>query len=117
MKTNRPTKDIGQKAEEQALQYLINQGYTLRERNYRYKRSEVDLILLDSKTIVFVEVKYRSTSQFGYPEEFVSDNQKKLILQGAENYLADLGWQGPIRFDIIAIDAHFNITHFEDAFY
>ncbi|WP_422361315.1 YraN family protein [Reichenbachiella sp.] len=117
MSTHRPTKDIGQKAEEKALQYLLNKGFVLRERNYRCKRSEIDLILVESKTLVFVEVKYRSTSQFGHPEEFVSDNQKRSILQGAEHYITELDWQDPIRFDIIAIDAQFNITHFEDAFY
>lgn len=117
MSTDRPTKEIGQKAEEQALQYLLSNGYTLRARNYRYKNSEIDLILFESKTLVFVEVKYRSTNHFGHPEEFVSDNQKHTILKGAEHYITDLDWSGPIRFDIIAVDAQFNITHFEDAFY
>lgn len=117
MNSNQPSKQIGQKAEDQALSYLKDKGYVLQERNYRHKRSEIDLILIDSNTLIFVEVKYRSSSQFGHPEEFVSDNQKRSIIQGAEHYISNLDWQGPIRFDIVAIDAQFDIAHFEDAFY
>ncbi|SMD34067.1 putative endonuclease [Reichenbachiella faecimaris] len=114
---NRPTKYIGQKAEEHALLFLLNKGYSLNERNYRHKRSEIDLILTLKNTLVFVEVKYRSSSQFGHPEDFVSTNQKRSIIEGAEHYISQMNWQGHIRFDIIAIDAQFKIEHFEDAFY
>lgn len=117
MNPNRTSKAIGQKAEQHALSFLINKGYSLREKNYRYKRSEIDLIVIQKNTLVFVEVKFRSNSRFGHPEEFVSDNQKQTIMKGAEQYLSTTEWQGNIRFDILAIDGQFNIEHFEDAFY
>lgn len=111
------SKEIGKRAEERALNLLSNQGYELCEKNYRYKRSEIDLIVRKSQTLVFIEVKYRRTTKFGHPEEFVSANQKRSILEGAEHYITEIGWQHHIRFDIIAVDAAFNIEHFQDAFY
>ncbi|MEP2024399.1 MAG: YraN family protein [Reichenbachiella sp.] len=114
---NQSTKDIGKEAEERALKFLIELGYTLQKRNYRYKRSEIDIIVQKGNTIVFVEVKFRKTTKFGHPEEFVSDNQKRSIVSGAEHFISETNWQENIRFDIIAIDGQFNIEHFEDAFY
>lgn len=117
MATQKHTRDIGSRAELQALDYLLSKGYTLQERNYRYRRSEIDLILSHDQTLIFVEVKYRRSSHFGYPEEFVSANQQRSIIEGAEHYINKVEWTGNIRFDIIAIDAQFEINHFEDAFY
>ncbi len=117
MKPDKTTQTIGKQAEDLALKYLNGKGYELREQNYRYKRSEIDLIVYKDSLIVFVEVKYRSNSQFGHPEEFVSPNQKRSILECAEHYISIINWQNHIRFDIIALDAKFNIEHFEDAFY
>lgn len=117
MTTNSHTQKIGRKAEQLALDYLIEKGYSLQERNYRFRRSEIDLILLQDQTLVFVEVKYRRNSKYGHPEEFVSANQQRSIIEGADQYLYDHNWMGNIRFDIIAIDAQLNLMHFEDAFY
>ncbi|MDW3212238.1 MAG: YraN family protein [Reichenbachiella sp.] len=117
MKTNQPSKYIGQKAEQEALNFLVDKNYSLLERNYRYKRSEIDLIMTNQKTLVFVEVKFRSNNKFGHPEEFVSDNQKQSIIKGAEHYIDSIAWEDNIRFDIVAVDANFKIEHFEDAFY
>ncbi|MEO9805564.1 MAG: YraN family protein [Reichenbachiella sp.] len=110
-------KELGEQGEDLAHTYLANKGYVLLEKNYRRKQSEIDLIMQVQTTIVFVEVKYRKSNTFGYPEEFVSANQRRSIIEAADYYLTLNNWGGNIRFDIIAINARFEIEHFEDAFY
>jgi len=107
----------GRQAEELALAYFLQNGYELKARNVRYKRSEIDLIVSKDQLLVFVEVKFRKGIQYGHPEEFVSVNQQRSIIDGADFYIESNNWSGNIRFDIIAVDAQMNIEHFEDAFY
>lgn len=109
------TKDIGRKGENITLQYLLQNGYELLERNYRYKRDEIDIIVRKNNTICFVEVKKRSSLKFGYPESFVSEGQKKRIHEAAENFIIEKNWEGNIRFDISAVTEN-DIEYFEDAF-
>ncbi|MGL1887540.1 MAG: YraN family protein [Reichenbachiella sp.] len=109
--------ELGQKGEDQAVKYLIDKGYEIVCRNYRYKRAEIDIISKRDNCMVFVEVKLRSSKKFGHPEESVSNNQKNMIISAAEEFLLTIDWQQNIRFDIIAIDGKDNITQFEDAFH
>lgn len=111
------TQEQGRQAEELALNYILQNGYELKARNVRHKRSEIDLIVSKDQLLVFIEVKFRKGKQYGHPEEFVSANQKRSIIEGAEFYIESNKWNSNIRFDIIAIDAQMNIEHFEDAFY
>lgn len=114
------TKDIGRKGEKIALDHLLCKGYEFLEQNYHFKKAEIDLIFQKDKLLIFVEVKFRSSDQFGYPEEMVSQRQQELILEAAENYIVENNWQNDIRFDIIsilAIGKKISISHFEDAFY
>ena len=107
----------GRNGESLALQFLIDKGFRLREKNYRYKRGEIDLIVQKENLIVFVEAKFRKSDKFGHPEEFVSVNQQELIIRTADDFIEKTGWKGNIRFDIIAIKGNHEIEHFEDAFY
>lgn len=107
----------GKEAEQVASIFFVRQGYQIMARNYRYKRAEIDLIIRRDDMMVFVEVKYRTTTKYGFPEEFVSDHQKEMILGAADYYLTQAEWEGHIRFDIIAVDASNRIEHFQDAFY
>lgn len=113
-------RDIGQKGEGIAASFLETNGYQLLAKNYRYRRSEIDLICQTGQTLVFIEVKWRKNNDFGYPESFVEEAQANRIKTGAEQYLVENGWDGPIRFDILAIsgtaDKNLEINHFEDAF-
>lgn len=111
------TKLLGKKGEDLAIEYYLQKGYQLITRNYRYRRGEIDLIFEKSKCLVFVEVKLRKHLTFGHPEEFVTNNQQRSIINTADHYLQEPQWEGNIRFDIIAINAQMEITHFEDAFY
>ncbi|MBO3699292.1 YraN family protein [Fabibacter sp. E12] len=111
---------IGRKGENLAAEHLKGKGYEILEQNYRFKKSEIDLICLDDDLLVFVEVKTRSSRAFGEPESFVSDNQKESILKAAERYMLDVDWKGDLRFDIVAIvytNTEQEIMHLKDAFY
>ncbi len=115
-KNNASTISVGNSKEDLATEYLVKKGYTILERNFRWKRSEIDIIGRVKNTIVFVEVKYRSNTNYGYPEQFVDQKKVENILRGAENYVSATNWAGPIRFDIIAITNKEDILHIEDAF-
>ncbi len=108
---------LGREAELQVADFYERMSFVVKERNYRYRRAEVDLIVQKNDLLVFVEVKYRSHTGYGYPEEFVSDSQQQLILSAADYYLQSENWQKDIRFDIAAVDGSGQITLFEDAFY
>ena len=103
-------------SESLAAEYLINKGFEIRERNYRFKRGEIDIIALENNTLVFVEVKSRAVTYFGFPEEAVSNKKAALIIETAENYIYEKEWKGSIRFDIISITGK-EVMHLPDAFY
>jgi putative endonuclease len=110
----------GKEAEDMAADFLLKQGYEIVMRNYRYQRSEIDLIVRKDNWLIFVEVKMRSSDAFGYPEEFVDYKKAKNIVFGAEQYTFDNDYQGNVRYDVVAIsmrDGVPEIRHFEDAFY
>lgn len=111
---------FGKLGEDNAAAFLIKNGYEILQRNYRFKKSEIDLICSRNKLMVFVEVKTRSSIAFGNPESFVSQNQQEAIIRAAEAYMLENRWEGDIRFDIIAIykrGKEEELVHFEDAFY
>lgn len=112
-------KEIGKKGESIAADYLIQKGYTLLERNYRYRRFEIDIIAQIKNTIVFIEVKTRQSLNYGYPEEAIDNRKIDHILDCADHFINQNQWIGNIRFDIISIlfEPEFSIEHIEDAFY
>jgi putative endonuclease len=111
------TSQTGSSGEYLAQEYLKNKNYTILFKNWRHKRSEIDIIAQDGKVIVFVEVKTRTNLSFGHPENFVDANKIKKMQQAADAYIELFDWQGELRYDIIAVEKNNKITHFEDAFY
>jgi putative endonuclease len=110
----------GLNGEQKAAEHLISKGYKILERNYRHKRAEIDLIAEKDDWLIFVEVKTRSSSYFGFPEEFVDTHKKGMIFYAADHYMYTKDWEGNVRYDIISIlGVGFDqeILHFEDAFY
>ena len=107
----------GNLGEDLAVSYLIKNNFTILERNYRYKRCEIDIIAKNNDCIYFIEVKKRKNNKFGYPEYFVSDGQKNRIKLAAQNYVYNNNWNGKILFNIISIEKDNNIFFFVDAFY
>ena len=94
----------GKEGEEMATQFLIEKGYEIIVRNYRHKRSEIDLIVKKNNWLIFVEVKLRSSDLYGYPEDFVDYKKAKNIMEGAEQYTFENNWQGNVRYDIVSIE-------------
>lgn len=118
--TAKTTKQIGDEGEELAAAYLESKGYTIVDRNYFFERAEVDIVAYDENCIVFVEVKLRSGTAFGTPEEFVTDEKAENIFKAAEAWIYERKMDGwPVRFDVIAIVQNKNeapdISHFENA--
>ena len=112
------SKNKGKYGEDLAVSYLRNKGFEILERNFRYRRGEIDVIgILDNELLVFFEVKFRKRDDFGEPEEFVSRAQELKIIEAAEEYIFGINWHKDIRFDIVSIKQGEGIEHIEDAFY
>ncbi|WMJ71775.1 YraN family protein [Cytophagaceae bacterium ABcell3] len=107
---------VGKNAENMAAMFFSEKGYQIVSRNYRYRRGEIDLIVQKDNLLVFVEVKYRKSVRFGFPEEAVNSKKMELLQTTAEEFIFNRDWNGDIRFDIIAIDGNNNIAHFQDVF-
>ena len=111
---------FGRDGERLAERYLQQKGYKLVERNYRCRGGEVDLILLDRKVIVFVEVKTRSDHEFGSPLEAVEARKQKKMIQAAQFFLNQKGLHNrEARFDVIGISwvgQQPAVEHIENAF-
>ena len=100
----RTRKNIGKAGERLALEYLENIGYQLLQKNYRSGRGEVDIIVIREGTLVFVEVKTRSSSNMpNVVEGIISNHQRQKLRQTADCYLENLSWHGIIRFDAILV--------------
>ncbi|MCG8307827.1 MAG: YraN family protein [Cytophagales bacterium] len=112
-------KELGLEGERFAANYLLKRGWKILETNYRSGRYEIDVIASKNGMLAFVEVKTRTNTSFGLPEEFVDRKKAANIMKGAERYIRKIDWKGNIRFDIISIlkKEWMEIEHFEDAFY
>ncbi|MCU7906463.1 MAG: YraN family protein [Candidatus Thiodiazotropha sp. (ex Epidulcina cf. delphinae)] len=95
---------LGREAEQQALDYLTGRGLKLLERNYRCKAGEIDLIMRESDYLVFVEVRYRQSSDFGMALETVTAHKQRKLLATANRYLQTTDADAPCRFDVIALN-------------
>lgn len=113
---------LGKQGEDHALAYLVAQGLQPLERNWRYKRAEIDLIMMDEECLVFVEVKTRSTDAFGHPLEFVRARQVELLSAAASSYMEQIGHEWEIRFDLVSVIIYHQnedhvLEHIKDAFF
>jgi putative endonuclease len=112
--------DTGKQGEEIAAAYLAEEGYRIIDRNWRYGKGEVDIVCSKSQFIIFVEVKTRSTSYFGQPEEAVDKKKKAFLIRAADAYVNQKNIPLEVRYDIISIvisEHRHTIRHIEDAFY
>ncbi|MFO1380972.1 MAG: YraN family protein [Chitinivorax sp.] len=93
----------GAAAEDQALQYLQQAGLILVQRNYRSRFGEIDLIMRDGRTLVFIEVKARSGSGFGGSAHAITTAKIQRLTATAELYLASQHPTPPCRFDAVLV--------------
>ena len=94
----------GRKGERAAARYLLRHGFDILARRYRGRSGELDVIAFENDTLVFIEVKTRSSSAFGEPWEFVDWQKQQSLRRTAEEFIADhdLG-QYSYRFDIVSV--------------
>ncbi len=109
---------IGKWGEETATQYLIEHGYEILARNARTPYGEIDIIAKQSNTLIFVEVKTRTSNTMGLPEESITPRKRQHMISAAEHYAAEHEvdhWQ----IDVISIEGKPGlkpkITYFENA--
>lgn len=111
-------REWGQKAEALAAEYFLKEGYTIRERNWRAGRLEVDLILEKDRTLIFVEVKARS-SHGEDPALAVDRKKRQRTIRAADTYLRTQQVLYEYRFDIVAFigtEKDYVFAHYEDAY-
>ncbi len=113
--------ELGKEGEQIAVNLLLKKGYKIIDRNWRFLKAEIDIIAQkDLDTLVIVEVKTRSNSFIGNPEEFVTPKKIKLLVKAANEYVISKKFDVEVRFDIIAIvknSKYLDVKHLEDAFY
>jgi len=96
---------LGKWGEETAKKYLQNRGYHFIDQNWRNRYGELDLIMMDKDTVVFVEVRTKSNSQFGFALESVNIRKQHKLLLTAQAFLqSKKWWEYKVRFDLISID-------------
>ena len=105
---------FGKRSERLAVAYLKLKGYRILETNYRSRAGEIDIIARDAGTLVFIEVKARSTSRFGNPKGAVTPAKQRKISMAALDYLKQSGqMESRARFDVVAIDTASGKTDIE----
>ena len=112
--------ELGKKGEQLAVDFLLKNDYDIIERNYRFDKAEVDIIAKQEETLAIIEVKTRSTIDFGNPQDFVKPKQIQRLVKAVDEYITINGLDVEVRFDIIAIVKEgngFKIEHLKDAFY
>ena len=116
---NKSTGDLGEKIAEK---YLIHLGYKILDKNFRYKTGEIDLIGKDNEYIVFIEVKTRTSSYFGFPCEAVTSSKQRKIYRTAEIYILQRKlFKSNFRFDVVEVflsnmQKDYRVTLIKDAF-
>ncbi|MFT6748259.1 MAG: putative endonuclease [Flavobacterium sp.] len=111
--------DLGKLGEEMAVDFLQKNGYTILEKNWVFQKAEIDIIAEKGAVLVIVEVKTRTTADFGTPQDFVKETKIQNLVKAVNEYVQLHDVNHTIRFDIIAITQKpaWNIEHIEDAFY
>jgi putative endonuclease len=94
----------GQAGEDVALTHLQLHGLTLRERNFRCKGGEIDLVMQEHATLVFVEVRKRANSRYGGAAASVTGAKQRRLIIAAQVYLKRYKMPPACRFDVVAID-------------
>ena len=108
----------GKEGEDSAVNYLAGLGYKILHRNFRAGRKEIDIVALDGKELVFVEVKAGKSKEFGEPELRVDERKQKNLAEVAQKFLAEtkLDFES-CRFDVLGVDLETKmIVHYRGAF-
>lgn len=114
-KPKAPHLQRGESTEQLACNYLQANGLKLLQQNYRLKMGEIDLIMLDGDTIVFVEVRYRKSKRYGGALYSIDPRKQMRLLRTAQYFLQSHAPNAPARFDVIAVDGGNDIHWLKNA--
>jgi putative endonuclease len=112
--------ELGKLGEELAVEFLRKNGYEILETNWTFQKAEIDIIAQKENTLAVVEVKTRSSLEFGLPQDFVKPKKIQLLVKAVNEYVVSKNLDVEVRFDIIAVhkeNKSFAIEHLKDAFY
>ena len=112
--------ELGKHGEKLAVNYLQENGYEILETNWVFQKAEVDIIARKENILAIIEVKTRSTLDFGLPQDFVKPKKIQLLVKAVNEFVISRVLDLEVRFDIIAVHREgkkFNIEHLEDAFF
>jgi len=112
--------ELGKLGEELAVEFLRKDGYLILETNWTFQKAEIDIIAKKENILAIVEVKTRSSIEFGLPQDFVKPKKIQLLVKAVNEYVISKDLDIDVRFDIIAIHKDcksFVIEHLVDAFY
>jgi len=110
--------EFGVKAEAFAAEFLISLGFCILHRNWRYGHKELDIVCTDGKLLVVAEVKARNQEVFPMPEDLLSHDKERYIMEAAEHYMFQYGIRLPVRFDLLSVIRNgrgMDIEHLVDA--
>lgn len=111
---------LGKAGEDAAVNFLIEHGYHIRDRNWRKNHLELDIVAEKDNMLIIIEVKTRTSTQFQNPQDAVNWRKVKHIIVAADAYIKHFGLDLPVRFDILTVvgqQGQFHIEHIPDAFY
>ncbi|MFK7033308.1 YraN family protein [Flavobacterium oreochromis] len=112
--------DLGKQGEQIAVDYLLKNGYEILEQNYQARKGEIDIIARKEDWLIVIEVKTRTSVEYGNPEDFVNKKKIKLLVKAIDEYVEKTNLDLEIRFDIISVikkNENNTIEHLVDAFY
>lgn len=104
----------GQKAEDTAARYLRKKGHHIVTRNYFCYRGEIDIISLDASYVVFTEVKKRGKTSYATPEEAITPEKKRRLIDCSKRWIMENDYKGNVRFDVLAISKG-EVRHYQNA--
>lgn len=114
MKTPRNRTEIGQRSEDVAAQYLRARGFAILDRNWRSRWAVIDIVARKGRVIHFVEVKYRRTSRWGKPMEYMDRRKLSQMQQAAQHWLASYDWNGEVSVDAVAVSSKEEVEYYEN---
>ena len=112
--------DLGKLGAELAVEFLEKNGYSILETNWTFQKAEIDIVAKKENILAVVEVKTRSSIDFGLPQDFVKPKKIQLLVKAVNEYVLAKDLEVEVRFDIIAIHkdgTEYNLEHIEEAFY
>ncbi len=112
--------ELGKFGEELAVAFLQQNGYEILETNWTFQKAEIDIIAQKENILAVIEVKTRSSIEFGLPQDFVKPKKIQLLVKAINEYVISNDLDVEVRFDIVSIykeDKEYKLEHIEDAFF